>query len=47
MWKLKFESGAEMTVRANDYDAAKARADAICKSTKHRTARVWAIVKIS
>lgn len=45
MWMLKFESGAMMRVRANSYDAAKARADAICKSSK-RGARVWAIVKV-
>lgn len=46
MWIIRFESGAEMKVRANDYFAAKARAEAICKSSK-RGAKFWAIVKLT
>lgn len=46
MWKIKFESGAELTVRANDYFAARARAEAICKSSPRKNIKYWAIVKI-
>lgn len=45
MWKIGFESGATLKVKANSYFAARERANAICRSAKNRPAIV-SIVKV-